>query len=215
MIPEPPPSGIRDNSGQAMGTLRQRCAALGLATWRCDNTGLILSDPADTGPVGLLWGSAAFGALISAAGRRFAGEESPTVAELFPGAWAIALPEERRRTRTGVLIALALSGEALAGETFEKCCVAGALDAHALRRMLMGRARHTEQSARSARDSIMWMAGDLLRVQECEHTAAGFTRQLSDSFETIDLLYSLGRSMTSARLLPCLVSFLSMAVTPM
>ncbi len=196
MIPAAPPSSIRDNSGQATLALRERCAAIGLPTWRCDNTGLIVSEPSDSGPVGLLWGSAGFAGRIQQTALAWGAQEKPEITELFPGAWAIPLPEQRRRTRTGVLIALALSEQALGGETFQACCVGAALDAPAMRRMLLPRARYSKASAAAVRDSILWMAHDLLHVQECDHTASSFTRQLSDSFETIDLLYSLGRSMT-------------------
>jgi HD-GYP domain-containing protein (c-di-GMP phosphodiesterase class II) len=196
MIPSPPPSSIRDNSGQAILALRERCAAIGLPTWRCDNTGLITSEPTDTGPVGFLWGSTAFSGRIERAAAAWAGQERPEIVELFPGAWAIPLAEQRRRTRTGVLMALALSEQALTSETFVECCAGAALDAQAVRRMLLPRARYSKASAATVRDSMLWMAQDLLHVQECDHTASGFTRQLSDSFETIDLLYSLGRSMS-------------------
>lgn len=196
MIPSAPPSSIRDNSGQAILALRERCAAMGLPTWRCDNAGLIVSEPADAGPIGILWCSTDFTRWIESVARVWAGQDKPEITELFPGAWAIPLPEQRRRTRTGVLIALAISEQGLKGDAFESACVGAALDAGAIRRMLMPRARYSRQSAASVRDSILWMAQDLLHVQECDHTASGFTRQLSDSFETIDLLYSLGRSMT-------------------
>lgn len=196
MIAAPPPSSIRDNSGQAIHALRQRCAAMGLPTWRCDNAGLIVSEPADSTPVALLWGSATFSSRIEQLAAKWATEDAPEITELFPGAWAIPLPEQRRRTRTGVLMAVAFSEAGLCGEFFDSACVAAALDAGAIRRMLLPRARYSMQSAMSLRDSMLWMAKDLLHVQECDHTAAGFTRQLSDSFETIDLLYSLGRSMS-------------------
>jgi HD-GYP domain-containing protein (c-di-GMP phosphodiesterase class II) len=194
MIPSPPPSAIRDNSGQAVGALRRRCAALGLPTWRCDNVGLILAEPEDTGPVGLLWGSAAFTQLIAAAGRAM-GSGNPGVVEAFPGAWTIGLNEERRRSRTGCVVALALSPEGLESEFFQRACTDAALDAHAVRRLLTPRARYTAESAVSMRDAMLWMAQDLAHVEESDHTSAAFTRQLSDAFETIDLLYSLGRSM--------------------
>ena len=196
MIAAPPPSSIRDNSGQAIHALRQRCAAMGLPTWRCDNAGLIISEPADTTPVALLWGSAAFSSRIENIAAAWAAQDDPDITEIFPGAWAIPLPEQRRRTRTGVLMAVAFSEEGLGSEFFDSACIAAALDAGAIRRILLPRARYSKQSALSLRDSILWMAKDLLHVQECDHTAAGFTRQLSDSFETIDLLYSLGRSMS-------------------
>jgi HD-GYP domain-containing protein (c-di-GMP phosphodiesterase class II) len=62
--------------------------------------------------------------------------------------------------------------------------------------MLLPRARYGYESACSIRDATLWMADDLSHVEESDHTAAGFTRQLSDAFETIDLLYALGRSMS-------------------
>ncbi len=169
---------------------------MGLPTWRCDNAGLIISEPAESSPVALLWSSAVFSSRIQQLAAKWASEDAPAITELFPGAWAIPLPEQRRRTRTGLLMAIALSQDGLRGEFFDSACVAAALDAGAIRRMLLPRARYSKQSALSLRDSILWMAADLLHVQECDHTAAGFTRQLSDSFETIDLLYSLGRSMS-------------------
>jgi HD-GYP domain-containing protein (c-di-GMP phosphodiesterase class II) len=194
MIPAPPPLAIRDNSGQAVSALRRRCAALGLPTWRCDNAGLILAEPEDTGPVGLLWGSAAFTKLVSNAGRSM-GSTGAGVQEVFPGAWTIALTEERRRSRSGCVVALALSPQGLESEFFQKSCVDAALDAHAVRRLLIARARYTAESAVSMRDAMLWMAQDLAHVEESDHTSSAFTRQLSDAFETIDLLYALGRSM--------------------
>lgn len=194
-IPEPPPSSIRDNSGQAIGALRQRCAALGVPTWRCDNSGMILSEPQDSGPVGLLWGSGAFTRLVSATAAQWGRAETPEIVGVFPGAWAIPLPEQRRRARSGCVLALALSEEGLGSEFFASACIGAALDVHAVRRTLLPRARYTLQSAASLRDAILWMGQDLSQMQDCDHTAAGFTRQLSDAFETIDLLYALGRSM--------------------
>lgn len=191
MIPAPPPSAIRDNSGQAVGALRRRCASLGLPTWCCDNAGLILAEPEDTGPVGLLWSSSAFTQLIAGAAR----VKSGGVAPAFPGAWTIGLSEERRRSRTGSVVALALSPEALESDFFVRACTDAALDAHAVRRLLLPRARYTAESGASLRDAMLWMAQDLAHVEESDHTSAAFTRQLSDAFETIDLLYSLGRSM--------------------
>jgi HD-GYP domain-containing protein (c-di-GMP phosphodiesterase class II) len=196
MIPPPPPSSIRDNTGQAITALRRRCATLGLPSWRCDNTGLIVAEPEDSGPIALLWASSTFTRLISAAAALANKGEAPQVAEVFPGAWAIILPEYRRRTRTGCILMLALSTHGLTGEFFDQACKGAALDAHAIRKLLLPRARYNLESACSLRDAMLWMADDLTHVEESDHTAAGFTRQLSDAFETIDLLYALGRSMS-------------------
>jgi HD-GYP domain-containing protein (c-di-GMP phosphodiesterase class II) len=202
MIPPPPepPRQIRDARGQALRTLRARCAALGLHTWRTDNAGLILDEPAAEGPVALLLGSSGVTGLISRAAATLSRDAStdttnPEPVELFDGAWAIALAEHRRRHRTGWTLALALSERALSGEHFARICASAALDAPALRRMLAPAARFDLASARAVRDMLLWMGQDLAHAEESDQSVAGFTRQLSDAFETIDLLYTLGRSM--------------------
>lgn len=195
MIPAPPPSSIKDNKGESLRTLRERCSALGLATWRCDNAGLILNEPAENGPVALLLGSSSFTKLVSQTARAWGRAEQPDLTELFPGCWAIPLPEKRRRDRIGCTLAMAFSEPALSSAFFTEACVGAALDVQAMRRILLPRARFTRESSAAVRDMLLWMAQDLGHVEECDHTVAGFTRQLSDCFETIDLLYSLGRSM--------------------
>lgn len=196
MIPEPPPSSVKDNRGQAVKALRERCAQMGLPTWHCDNGGLILSEPSERGPVGLLLGSSAITRIVTSTARQWGGEATPEIVEVFPGAWAVPLPEQRRRDRIGCVLALAFSEEALDQEYFTQACVSAALDIQALRRMFLPKARFSRSSAAAVRDLLLWMAKDLAHVEECDHTVGGFTRQLSDSFETIDLLYSLGRSMS-------------------
>lgn len=194
-IPEPPPLGIRDNRGAALRSLRDRCGAIGLWTWRCDNAGAIVSEPLERGPLGLLFSSGAFREAMSAITIAWSKSETPEVAEVFPGAWAIPLPELRRRQRVGFTIGLAFSERALESAFFARACVSATLDATAIRRLLLPKARFDLASASAARDMLLWMGHDLLQIEEADHTIAGFTKQLSDCFETIDLLYSLGRSM--------------------
>ncbi len=199
MIPAPPRLSITDHRGQAIRTLRERCLTLGVPTWRCDNAGLIVSDPEQGAPVGLLWGSRSITGMISAAVREASigpgATDHPRITELFSGCWAILLPERRRRDRTGWLVGLALSVQGLNAAEFDNACQSAALDVHAMRRVLTPHAKYTHASMDALRDAMLWMVQDLLHVEESDQTVSGFTRQLSDCFETIDLLYALGRSM--------------------
>jgi HD-GYP domain-containing protein (c-di-GMP phosphodiesterase class II) len=195
MIPEPPPPTIKDNRGSSVRTLRERCAGLGIPTWRCDNSGLILSDPQEDGPCGLFLGSDPISQAVSRVARQWGAEAEPLVTQLFPGAWAVPLPESRRRERTGITLGLALDPSALERPEFELACAAASLEAPAMRRLMASRARFTQAGAESLRHILLWMAQDLARVEEHDYTIAGFTRQLGDCFETIDLMYALGRSM--------------------
>lgn len=190
-LPEP----VRDATAKGIATLRERCSGLGLPTWRCDTSGIILNEPLEAGTIPLLLGSATMTSLIASTARAWAAEESPEVRELFPGCWGIPLAEYRRRDRIGTIIALALSEAGLRDEFFLRCCDSAQLDAQATRRALLSRARFTETSAKTARDLLLMMAADLSRLEDHDQTVGGFTRQLTDCYETIDLLYSMGRSM--------------------
>ncbi len=192
------PIAIRDAHAPSIEALRERCLGLGLATWRCDNLGAILSEPLDTGPVGLLLGSSTFTRLVRDAARAWGEgtrDRAPGIVELFPGCWAIPLAEQRRRERVGFIVALAFGERALHEEFFLAACRTAHLDAQATRRSLLPRARYDAASAAALRDVLLWMGGDLNRIEEHSKTVSGFTRQLTDCFETIDLLYTLGRSM--------------------
>ncbi|MBX3403096.1 MAG: HD-GYP domain-containing protein [Phycisphaeraceae bacterium] len=192
------PIAIRDAHAPSIHALRERCMGLGLATWRCDNLGAILAEPLDTGPVGLLLGSSTITKLVRDAARKWgegSRDRAPGVEELFPGCWAIPLTEQRRRERVGFIVALAFGERALGEEFFLAACRAAHLDAQATRRSLLPRARYDAASAAALRDALLWMGGDLNRIEEHTKTVSGFTRQLTDCFETIDLLYTLGRSM--------------------
>lgn len=192
------PISIKDAQGPSIDALRERCAGLGLATWRCDNAGSILAEPLDTGPVGLLLGSSTITRLVRDAARKW-GESSrdraPAVEELFPGCWAVPLAEQRRRERVGFIVAVAFGERALNEEFFLAACRSAHLDAQATRKSLLPRAKYDAASAAALRDMLLWMGSDLNRIEEHSKTVSGFTRQLTDCFETIDLLYTLGRSM--------------------
>lgn len=176
--------------------LAERCRALGLARWRCDNSGLILAEPDESGTVELLLSSSLFSNMISEAVRKWSQTDAPNVTEAFEGCWLIPLEETHRRRRTGFTVLAAFGPEALHSPLIKQVCALAHLDPAATRKSLLPRARHNEHSANTTRQSLLWMAEDLSHVSECEDTAASFTRQLTDSYETIDMLYSLGKSMS-------------------
>ncbi|MCW5766954.1 MAG: HD-GYP domain-containing protein [Phycisphaeraceae bacterium] len=175
--------------------LAQRCRALGLPAWRTDNQGLILAEPQEPGPGGLWLRSGLVARMISSAGAAWGGDDSPGIVEPMPGCWLIPIEERRHRERSGLTIALALSGAALDSAWFEQTSRSAQIDPAACRASLRAMARYDRVSAENARTMLRWTAHDAAQAGEDRATIAGFTRQLTDGFETIDLLYSLGRSM--------------------
>lgn len=175
--------------------LAERCRTLGLSVWRCDNAGLIVREPEEPGAVGLLLRSDPIMSRVSGVAREWGRAATPQVKELFTGCWAMPIEETHRRRRTGMIVIVALGPEAVRSEGLEQACRAAQLDSAALRRLLAARAIYSAESCRSVRESLLWMMQDLTTIAEHEQTTAGFTEQLTDSYETIDLLYGLGRSM--------------------
>ncbi len=192
------PVAISNAPSISVQALRERCGSMGLPTWRCDNSGAILSEPNERGPFGLMLGSSTITKLLREAVRQWGqlpAGQPPAVAELFPGCWAIPLSEERRKERIGFVVAMAFGERALNEEFFLAACRAAHLDVQATRKCVLPKARFDAPSANALRESLLWMAADLNKLEEHGKTVSGFTRQLTDCFETIDLLYSLGRSM--------------------
>ena len=175
--------------------LRDRCRGLGLPTWRCDTGGEILEEPTEPGLAGLWLRSGEITSLIRAAAAAYAGVAEPAVATLCPGAWTVPIPEDHRRRRAGLTIALALGPEVIRGATFDRACRSAQLDAGAARNTMARMAVFDEASAHHTATVLNWMVRDLAALGEYQGAVEGFTRELTQSYETIDLLYGLGRSM--------------------
>jgi HD-GYP domain-containing protein (c-di-GMP phosphodiesterase class II) len=193
------PSAGPDNPTDAHALLRDRCAALGLPTWRLDTSGTILEEPTELATAGLWLRSSRVTALIIEATRRLEGRNDPDLIELFPGCWVIVLTERRRRLRVSYLFALAMSPRALEHPEFERAALASQLDPQAAQRAMLPYAKFDHSAATCLSGALSWMIEDIVRLGQHEHSITGFTRQLTDSFETIDLLYALGRSMHDLR----------------
>jgi HD-GYP domain-containing protein (c-di-GMP phosphodiesterase class II) len=176
-------------------SIRERCRALGLATWRADTAGVIIEEPPETGLVGLWLRSGQVSSMVSAAARDWSADHRPSVQRIMPGCWLIPVPEEQRRRRVGMSIILAMGPELLQAEGFVQACRAARLDVEATRTALTRTAVYDEGSAWRTGASLQWMVKDLAQLHEYQDAVHGFTNELTDSYETIDLLYGLGRSM--------------------
>ena len=180
----------------AGAVLRERCALLGLPTWRFDRTGGTISEPDQKGAMGLWLRCGAVGRVVRQAAAVWATSKDPAVTEVFPGCYLIPVLETHRRERIGFTAVMAMSKRALEDEWFVAACSNAQLDLAAARSAMRSLSRFDSGSAEALKSSLTWMVADALRSRDDQDTIAGFTRQLTDGFETIDLLYSLGRSMS-------------------
>lgn len=175
--------------------IRERCRALGLPSWRCDGAGVIIGDPLEGGLVGLWLRSPVLTSLIEPCVRRWLAETEPKVVQMLPGVWAIPIAQQLRRRLTGWTVIVALSPAAVESDFFRRACAAVQLDPDAARRALATIARHDASSVTRTASMIACMAQDAQKINDHELDIANFTTQLTESFETIGVLYRIGGSM--------------------
>jgi HD-GYP domain-containing protein (c-di-GMP phosphodiesterase class II) len=188
-------SSLPGTSASPGETVRERCRAMGLATWRADTGGVITEEPQEAGLAGLWLRSGHIGGLVADSAREWADNKRPTIRNLMPGCWLIPVPEEQNRRRTGMTLAMAMAPELLGSEDFSLACRGARLDEQTTRATMRKLTTFDEGSARRAAGLLQWMVRDLSLLSEYQDAVSGFTSELTDSYETIDLLYGLGRSM--------------------
>lgn len=169
----------------------ERCEAFGLPTCLLGPDGEVVRQCEGEGASVLRAGAIMSMVTGAAMGWR---EAVPAVCEPARGMRLIAFEEIRRRRRSGVAVAVALGPESL-GERWMAAALREAnlsdLEGH---RVMARVARFEAHDVEIAVRILRLMARDLARLDELEESVAGFTHQLTESFETIDLLYGLGRS---------------------
>ncbi len=186
-------------SSSLFDAVRDRCRGLSLMVWRCDTAGALVAEPDEPGLGGLWLRSGRISGLVNAAAREWVGQSSPQIRELFKGCWLIPIVHEQRRRRIGITLVMAIGPAALAAPEFAEACIASGLDEHAARLTIRKFATFDELGARRTASAVQWMVNDLGALTEHTDAVQGFTHELTQSYETIDLLYALGRSMLDLR----------------
>ncbi len=175
--------------------VRARCSDLGLAVWRTNAAGLILEEPFGEGLLGLWLRAGPLGRRIASTTSQWDGDREPDLHELFTGCWLLPLAERRRRRLVGYTVALAFGPDGLQQPEFEEMCKAAQLQSAAVRRVMRNWANHDKGSCTRLLQMLRWMYEDQRAIAEHEDAIETFTDRLGNAYETIDLLYALGRSM--------------------
>jgi len=191
---------MTDAAAQSVGRpahvqLRERCARLGLPTWRYSAGGHVIAPPAEQGVVGALLRSRTIELLVERAVQGWVAGQEATLTELFPGCWLIPLPDVHRRRRRAYTVAMALAPEALQSEQFLAACQSASLDAEATRSALRGIAVMDGRTVGRVADLLRWAQEDLQAMARGEHETGLMSRRLGESYEELALLYKLGQSM--------------------
>jgi HD-GYP domain-containing protein (c-di-GMP phosphodiesterase class II) len=175
--------------------IQDRCRLLHLPIWHIDTGGAISEEPTETGLAGLWLRAPQVQALVGTAAAGWAACAEPQIMQPVAGCWLIPLAEEHRRRRTGLMVAMALGPAVLETSLFSSACRSSGLDEQATRATFRELATHDTGSVTHGAAALRWMVRDVSALGEYQDAVRGFTTELTQSYETIDLLYALGRSM--------------------
>lgn len=172
--------------------LRDRLSLLRLPTWRFGAAGHEVSGPAESGALGTLLRSTAVDELIHRAVRAWlASDEPPAAVHAAPGVWIIPVEERRRRRRLGLTAAAAFGPDVLSSELVEHACRSAHLTPADARAALRPVAVYDASAVARLERVTAWMHADLHERGSAERSVETLSRQLTESYEEISLLYRL------------------------
>lgn len=176
---------------RAHDALAERCSALGLPMWRLDASGSIAGRPSADG--GRAWVAASsIGSLVERAVAGWAATAEPPVSEAFEGCWLLPLVETERRKRTGYRVVVVGALSCITNEHVVRAC--GEVGLKPAEAQAPGSIASADEAARLLQ-WLRWTQTDSEQMSRASVEVGVFSRQLAESYEEVNLLYRLGRSM--------------------
>ncbi|MDG2423781.1 MAG: HD-GYP domain-containing protein [Phycisphaerales bacterium] len=181
-----------------VSTLEQRLREIGLVLMQCDRNGQCgprrsarrdwLRDLINRSPI--------VTRMLPEAAAQWNNEEQPLPFEAVPGLWLAAVPVQERRERTGYVIAAIPTCELMQSEQFVAMCQSARLDTRMAVRMLEGiePPACSEVPRLAAMFRFSWH--DQQVIDSHTGTLEEVGRELGESYEEINLLYTVIQGMT-------------------
>jgi HD-GYP domain-containing protein (c-di-GMP phosphodiesterase class II) len=177
--------------------LAGRCQSLGLPLLVVDNAGLVEAvhaPPKDRLHRSLIESPEFAHQLVQRAPLWLDAVE-PAVESVWPGCWIVPVPRTQRRRRVGYDVAVIITRDFAAAESFDRICAAGSLDPTQAREHLRAHGPTESEVGRWA-STIRWMAQDLDRVGTQQAEINSLSQQLGESYEELSLVYQLSAHMS-------------------
>lgn len=175
-------------------TLIDRCAELGLISWRLDLNGMPVEDPVAPSMLAMWLSSRPIRMMMAEAAMHWTSQDTLTFQQLHPGFWVFPFLEEHRDRRTGFFVAIGFSPEIISSDLIEMGCKGNQLQVSALRHLLKERSSIDAANAAHIMRTISWMLTDLCTIRGNSETIDLFSEQLGDSYEVVTTLQDLARS---------------------
>lgn len=172
-----------------------RCAKMGLVTWRLDLNGMPIDDPQAPSMLAMWLSARPLRMIMAEAAMYWCTQDTLAAQELHPGLWAFPFIEEHRERRTGIFVAIGFSPAILESELILEGCKGNQLQISSLLHLLRERTQIDAGQSERIMDTLHWMLTDLRTIRKNNETIELFSEQLGDSYEVVTTLQDLGRSM--------------------
>lgn len=195
--------GVEGASSVRLGTpqqseLRERLRRAGIVLLTCDAGGRITARQAKGQDwlTDVLCGSVLFRSMLSNAVRQWDSQEEPELVEASPGLWLVPTPIMNRRRRSGFTVAVIVSEPFPGTEELAAMCQAARMDQALCRTKLAELPPASRADVSRLALMIKWVCGDQLSLDQRQGELDSIGRELAESYEEMNLLYTIIQSMT-------------------
>ena len=174
---------------------RERASALGLACWRVDTSGRIREE-AELGELSAVLAAPAVRDLVAEQAARWPVTADPRPVEVFPGGWLVPVIETRGRRCAGYFAVLVLEPGVSESTTLKLAAKQAGMSDERSAALLAEVGVYPRACVPRLHGSLSCASRDLTQLADHAVSISGLTGELTNSYETIDALYSIGRSLT-------------------
>jgi len=192
------PSGVQSPTAVEQSLLQQQLRAAGVLLFTCSETG----DLIPSRPTGCDWhadflsGSPMFRKALRQATHQWACDERPAPVESLPGMWLVPTPCTTRRRRSEPhQVAVMITESFLESEYFSAICQSGNQDAALARSMMLSLPPVSHSDTSRVQMLVQCVLESTARAMTAEQNIESTGQELAESYEEINLLYTIIQSM--------------------
>lgn len=178
--------------------LRLRLREAGMVFVTCDDVGVMIESPTGDGDwlAELLFTSDIVIEAMKEAARQWGRQDHPRVLEALPGLWLAPSEIRNRRKRSGYALAAILTDQFALCDNFVKMCHVAGLAPETTRVKLENLPPVGSIEINRMADFVRYLCEDTLAMMTDHIVLENLGQQLADSYEEINLLYTITQSIT-------------------
>lgn len=178
--------------------LRERLRAVGMPLLSCDTKGQLvaLSSEGEDWLINLFVNAPDFKSDLKRNANSWSRQETPELSQSRAGIWLVPIPVINRRRCTGYLVAIIPTEPLLESGELERMACASGLTLEVCRKKLLGLPLASERDLGRLAAFVRYTCEDGEKIQSSQMALENVGQQLAETYEEINLLYTITQSIT-------------------